>query len=88
MQHKFGIELTPEILKGVKEVYQFSQYIFDKGVAKGEASGEAKGEARTFSLLTELGKKIREGLSIDEAMALLHVPEEQRPLCKAVFSSE
>lgn len=83
LQHKFGIKLTPDILKGVQEVYKFSQYIFDKG----KAEGEAKGEAKTFNLLTAIGKKVREGLSIDEAMALLNVPEEQRPSCRAVFAN-
>lgn len=87
LQHKFGIKLTPDILKGVQEVYKFSQYIFDKGKAEGVAEGEAKGEAKTFNLLTAIGKKVREGLSIDEAMALLNVPEEQRPSCRAVFAN-
>lgn len=66
------------------------QYLVRKAYAKGHREGYRdgynKGIIKVSDMCSAINAKMREGLSIDESMAALNVPEAERPLYKKVLS--
>ena len=85
LEDEYDIPMTQKLDEEVSSMCNLSEGVMRKGVAKGRAEGIAKGRAegmakgmaeRTLSNLQSLMKNM--GLSAEQAMTVLEVPEAER----------
>ena len=81
LEDEYDIPMTQKLDEEVSSMCNLSEGVMRKGMAKGMAKGIAKGitkgiTERTLSNLQSLMKNM--GLSIEQAMAVLEVPEGER----------
>jgi len=81
LREEYAIPITETIERSLKEMCNLSQGVEEKGIAKGLIRGRAEGraEGRTetaVSLIRNLMDSM--GFSIDKAMSMLKIPEEDR----------
>lgn len=78
LHREFGIELTHDFRQKVQDMFKFSQYL--------ERKSEKKGKAETMSKLKAIKAKITAGMSVDEAIELFNIPDDERPDYKEILS--
>lgn len=63
-------------------MFEFSQHLSQKRFAEGKVEGKHE----VFDLITMIRKKMRDGMSLDEALASSNVPENERDWYRSVLS--
>ena len=77
LENEYGIQMTKAMESEVSTMCNLSRSVMEKGFIEGEAKGEANGIAKgIISSVKNLMKNM--GISIEQAMSLLDIPESER----------
>ena len=77
LQDDYGIQMTQAMERKVSVMCNLSKGVEEKGMAKGMAEGVAKG--MTNAILTSIKNLVKNmGVSVEQAMSALEIPEAER----------
>jgi len=81
LQEDYDIQMTQTISKEMSDMCNLSKGVMEKGIAKGLAEGLVKGHAEGLAegILSSIKRIVKNmGVSVEQAMSVLEVPEAER----------
>ncbi len=95
LQEDYGIQMTQTMEQEVSVMCNLSKGVEEKGMAKGIAKGMAKGIAKgmakgmTNGILASIKNLVKNlGMSVEQAMSVLEIPETERQNYRDLLKQE
>ena len=87
LQEDYGIQMTQTMEQEVSVMCNLSKGVEEKGMAKGIAKGMAKG--MTNGILASIKNLVKNlGMSVEQAMSVLEIPETERQNYRDLLKQE